>query len=179
LTELIFRVYYFWCSFYNFSNLIQKGRCGVNNEIKPKNELQDWAVVVFVFGPSGKTILVRDPFKPDPVMWKFPGGKRKQAETVLQTATRELREETGIEAAEKDLELIKEVNKSWHKNPHTVFVFKVSVDNFDRLLKFGKEKNFSALEVEVFEISKISEMKDFFPSHQKYLEEMSVKMTWD
>ncbi|MBM2818040.1 MAG: Nudix hydrolase protein [Parcubacteria group bacterium] len=149
----------------------------MNNEIKPKNELPDWAVVVFVFEPSGKTVLVRDPFKPDPVMWKFSGGKRKQAETVLRTAIRELREETGIEAAEKDLELIKEVDKSWHKNPHTVFVFKASVDNFDGLLKFGNEGNFSALEVGVFEISKIPEMKDFFPSHRKYLEEMFVKTT--
>ncbi|MEK9182243.1 MAG: NUDIX hydrolase [Patescibacteria group bacterium] len=145
--------------------------------ITPKNGLPDWAVAVIVLEPLGKTILVRDPFKPDPVMWKFAGGKRKQGETVLQTATRELQEETGIEVAETDLNLIKEIDKSWHKNPHTVFVFKASVSNFNRLLKFGNEKKFNVLEVGVFERSKISEMKDFFPSHRKYAEEMSVEIT--
>lgn len=141
--------------------------------IIPKNGLPDWAVVVIVLGPGGKTIQVSDPFKPDPVYWKFPGGKKKGEETVLQTASRELREETGIEAVtEKDLELISEINKSWHKNPHTLFVFKVCVDSFDGLLKFGEERNSTTLEVRLFEINKIPEMKDFFPSHKLYLEKI-------
>lgn len=136
--------------------------------ITPKNGLPDWAVVVIVLGPGEKTILVSDPFKPDPVFLKFPGGKKNGEETVLQTAVRELREETGIKIAETDLELIAEVNKSWHKNPHTVFVFKVSVNNFEELLKFGNEAGSTALEVGLFEVRNIP-MKDFFPSHKAYL----------
>ena len=140
--------------------------------ITPKNGLPDWAVVVIVLGPpnGGKTILVSDPFKPDPVYRKFPGGKKNGEETVLQTATRELREETGIKVAKTNLKLIDEVDKSWHIKPHTVFVFKVSADNFNGLLKFGNEKKSTTLSVELREISTIQEMKDFFPPHKKYLD---------
>lgn len=137
--------------------------------ITPKNCLPDWAVVVIVLGPGGKTILISDPFKPDPVYLKFPGGKKKGEETVLQTATRELQEETGIKVAETNLKLIKEVDKSWHLKPHTVFVFKASVDNFNGLLKFGNETKSTTLSVELCEISAILEMKDFFPPHKAYL----------
>lgn len=144
--------------------------------ITPKNGLPDWAVVVIVLGHGGKTILLSDPFKPDPVYWKFPGGKKNGEETVSQTALRELREETGIKVAETDLRLIAEVNKSWHKNPHTVFVFKVSVDNFDGLLKFGNETKSATLEVRLFEIGKIPEMKDFFPPHKPHLENIVTNM---
>lgn len=145
--------------------------------ITPKNGLPDcdWAVVVIVLGPDGKkTILISDPFKPDPVYWKFPGGKKKSGETVLQTAVRELRDETGIKIAETDLELIEEVDKSWHKNPHTVFIFVANVDNFDGLLEFGEETNSTTLEVRLFEIGKIPEMKDFFPPHKPHLEKIML-----
>ncbi|MEK7150236.1 MAG: NUDIX hydrolase [Patescibacteria group bacterium] len=137
--------------------------------ITPKNGLTDWAVVIIPLEPNGKTILVSDPFKPDPVYWKFAGGKKKGEETVLQTAIRELWEETGIKVVETDLKLIAEVDKSWHKKPHTVFAFKVGVGNYDRLLKFGNETKSTTLEVRLFEVGNISAMKDFFPPHRAYL----------
>ena len=134
--------------------------------MNPKNGLSEWAVITIVLGPNGTTVMVFDPYKDDPI-WNFPGGKRKKElnETVLQTGIRELREETGIEVAETDLVLVEEIDKSRHRSPHTLFVFKVEVNNFDGLLNYGNEGEI----VKLVEMEKIHNMKDFFPPHKIHL----------
>ncbi len=52
-------------------------------------------VAVLLESPEGIP-LVRDPSKPAPVCWKLPGGKSEDGETPIQTAWREVGEETGI-----------------------------------------------------------------------------------
>lgn len=106
--------------------------------------------------------------------WKLPGGKNYGNESPTETAVRELHEETGIKVSAADLILLKEIDKSQHSSPHTLFVFVVGVDTFNGLLDVGDEGEI----VELFDLCIIPKMNTFFPEHWVYIkgmyEEMSV-----
>lgn len=136
------------------------------NEIVPKNGLKDWAAVTFVLGPNGQTVLVYEPNMRSP-KWKLSGGKVEEVDMGIpqKTAQRELEEETGLYVPLDKFYLHKEVDKSMHSRPHTLFVFVADVDNFDGLLHIGNEGEHVAL----FSLDKIRNMRDFFPPHMMYI----------
>jgi 8-oxo-dGTP pyrophosphatase MutT (NUDIX family) len=59
----------------------------------------DAAVLAAVVTRSGKMLLTRRLH--GPVLWKFPGGKRKPGEPLHMALLRELREETGLDLLSK------------------------------------------------------------------------------
>ncbi|MFI5047180.1 MAG: NUDIX domain-containing protein [Acidimicrobiia bacterium] len=58
---------------------------------------------VIVVDDTGSVLLFRiiDPIDPGPPMWITPGGGTETGESLVETARRELREETGIEGLDE------------------------------------------------------------------------------
>ncbi len=59
--------------------------------------------VIAVVIREDRTLLVRRANPPDAGLWGFPGGKIEFGETVRTAATRELLEETGVQAEAQDI----------------------------------------------------------------------------
>lgn len=59
--------------------------------------------VIAVVIREDRTLLVRRANPPDAGLWGFPGGKIEFGETVRAAATRELLEETGVQADAQDI----------------------------------------------------------------------------
>jgi len=59
--------------------------------------------VLAVVERAGRLLLVRRANPPDEGLWGFPGGRVEPGETVADAAVRELREETGVDAAAEDV----------------------------------------------------------------------------
>ncbi|MBA1158536.1 NUDIX hydrolase [Microvirga mediterraneensis] len=59
--------------------------------------------VIAVVIREDRTLLVRRANPPDAGLWGFPGGKIEFGETVTDAVTRELLEETGIQAEARDV----------------------------------------------------------------------------
>lgn len=68
-------------------------------EARPRREYPDrpWVGVGVVVVRDGRVLLVRRGRPPRLGEWGIPGGAQRLGETVLETAAREVREETGIE----------------------------------------------------------------------------------
>lgn len=84
-----------------------------------------FATLVFLRDASGRVCLA---LKKDPIhkegseleqskeKWNGYGGKKEAGETILQTAIRELREESKVIGKEEDLELVAEMNFFWPRS---------------------------------------------------------------
>lgn len=118
---------------------------------------------------TGNIALVRDPKKPAPICWKFPGGKIEQVDivpgrphdfelTADNAARRECQEETGI-ALEKLARL-----STMFKHGHSLFV-RAGVGDFRNLIATGDEGE----EVRSFSLAEIQKMHDFLPTHRPVL----------
>lgn len=132
-------------------------------------EQDQWAAVTFVKGPEGKTVFVLDRGKPLPHFWKMAGGRKEPGETPVQTAKRELQEETGLNVETRNIVLVEKVSK---KN-HDLYVYSVTVENFDGLIEEGDEGE----KVAVFHESEVETMVDFFPPHRLFLKKLGVVLT--
>ncbi len=78
---------------------------------------------------DGKFVLLhRHAHKPDGNRWGLPAGKVEKGETDQQAMLRELREETGYEAAESELEYLREDTFHFKDKSVTFVVFKVKID---------------------------------------------------
>ncbi len=66
----------------------------------PNRPLVGVGVVVI---KNGRVLLIRRGKPPRAGAWSLPGGRQRLGETVREAARRELREETGVEAAVTDL----------------------------------------------------------------------------
>jgi 8-oxo-dGTP pyrophosphatase MutT (NUDIX family) len=128
------------------------------------------AVAVLVVTPAGIP-LVRDPrraFALDepqvrPVYWKLPGGKGEDRETPEEAAARELLQETGIRVSCKDLSIL------WRENrgSHDYIIFRADLVRIPRLASLGDEGE----EVQMFSAERILQMRDFFPSQKRIIEQ--------
>lgn len=119
------------------------------------------ASIIFVQSRNGQTVLVYESTKPSPVYWKLAGGKGEPGATPLETAVRELDEETGIVAKKDDFLLI----HSEDAKNHTRFYFSVVVSSLNGMKKTGVEGEI----VQSFMISALRDMDGLFPPHRKVL----------
>lgn len=164
-----------YCVYSKFYPTKGKGRCfmGGVNQTEEKGGIfifNEWASLVFVLGPEEQTILVRDfdHWLRRSAKWALPGGKGKGDESPRETAVRKLLEETGIRVPVEDLSLINYVDKSWHRNPHAVFIFCVKVESFDGVLLFGAKWKYVA----PCKREDLLHMRNFLTQHKRYIEEV-------
>jgi 8-oxo-dGTP pyrophosphatase MutT (NUDIX family) len=87
------------------------------------------SVRVAVLDAERRLLLLRtrDPRRPDDLWWELPGGGVEMGEDVAEAATRELREETGIDVDELDhrigvVETEFEFDGQQYRQQETVFV---------------------------------------------------------
>lgn len=122
-------------------------------------------VTVVIDEASGNFALVKDPFKPRPHYWKFPGGgidpedtdtsnPRDEMLAARNAAMREAKEETGLEV--KDVLFIGAI----HKKGHDLYIF-AGVADFAGLAATGDEGE----AVSTFTSDETKSMVDFFPNH--------------
>jgi 8-oxo-dGTP diphosphatase len=81
--------------------------------------------VIAVVIREDQTLLVRRANPPDAGLWGFPGGKIEFGETVKAAATRELREETGIDAEAQNILTTLDVlvrDASGHVQQHYILI---------------------------------------------------------
>jgi 8-oxo-dGTP pyrophosphatase MutT (NUDIX family) len=127
-----------------------------------------------------QVVLVLDPFKPEPLFWKLPGGRGEQDATTIsehdianhneclptsfeeQTARWEVLEETGLKPR-RFTPLIEESRR--RRKKHKFILYLAPVDTFAGILEEGDEGE----RVGLFDINEIEEMMDFFPPHRKLL----------
>jgi 8-oxo-dGTP diphosphatase len=95
---------------------------------------EDFAVAVMIETPFGFP-MVRDPQKPLPHYWKFPGGRSFGTETPIETALRQTQEEVGITLSVNNL---LPVRKEWCGN-HFFYFYSVKLTKRPTLLKCGNE----------------------------------------
>lgn len=80
-------------------------------------EIEEYHIVVEILtvNADGRILLTqRDPVKTYPLLWETTGGSITAGESSLQGALRELEEETGLKASEKELELLGEIKYGNH-----------------------------------------------------------------
>jgi len=123
-----------------------------------------FAVAVFIESPEGIP-LVRDPHKPSPHFWKFPGGRSEENESAQQAAVREIREEVGLNIRIQDLEKVFEEDRG----NHFFVFFKTKVSSLEGLTSAGNEDE----EVKIFSLNEVRQMEDLHFNHKKALERLS------
>lgn len=126
------------------------------------NKFNSIATAVVVSTPAGIPLVKDD--RMSPAFWKFPGGKGEASETAEECAIRELYQETGIQVDFFDLEKVCEEDRGNHK----FVLFLVKLSHLPKLNFFGDEGEL----VEVFRWEVILGMKDFFPNHLGFLEQV-------
>ncbi len=116
------------------------------------------AVAVVVRTPGGIP-LVRDPKKPAPIYWKFPGGRGGPEETAEEVAIREVQEEIGVSPQRNDLKVIHREDKG----DHLLTIFLVDIP----LRVVTRHRGDEGEEVRYFSPSELVDCPDFFPNHRK------------
>ena len=126
------------------------------------------AAAVLIVTPQGIP-LVRDPEKPDPVFWKFPGGQGQDRETPEECGVREAEEETGIHLPIHDLTLL----CSEQRFDHVFTLFMARLSALPEMRVQGNEGE----EIGVFSIEAILAMKEtFLPGHFAMAEETLLSL---
>ena len=97
-------------------------------------------VFVWIFNSAGQTLLTkRSPEKKNyPNIWSPTGGAVQAGETSLQAIARELREETGIVAAEKEFELMMSLRISSRSYFSDIYTLKKDVPLSQIVLQEGE-----------------------------------------
>jgi len=122
------------------------------------NNRHDYAVAVYIETPAGIP-LVRDPKKPVPVFWKFPGGRSEGDESALEAVIREAQEEVGINLAGSNISALYEEQRE----NHTFVFFKATVSD-SAVNKVGNECE----EVKLFTREQLDSIP-LFPPHKQLL----------
>ena len=120
---------------------------------------REYAVAVLVVSPDGIP-LVRDPQKGirGILYWKAPGGRNKAGESAMDTAIREVEEETGVGLTEKDLVLIARKDDP----SHDLYFYVTEVVRLTGIKARGKKNE----EVRVFLPHEVLALQDFFRNHR-------------
>lgn len=132
----------------------------MHKQVEVNGSGRGFAVVVFVKGPRGKTVLVEDPEKRPPFP-KLPGGKKEGEETPRACAARELRGETGLKVKESKFTLVETINKG----DHDFYFYMVTVKNFGGFREKGDEGE----KITTVYMDRIAEMENFFRFHKNLL----------
>ena len=127
---------------------------------------KEHAVAVALITPSGVP-MIRDPKKPAPVFWKFPGGRGSSEETAAGTAVREYWEETGIKLEESDLSVIFQEDRG----NHILTIFAVVLPTLPPMRKRGDEGEEIALAI----TATLSKLPGLFPPHKKWVGEILAR----
>jgi 8-oxo-dGTP pyrophosphatase MutT (NUDIX family) len=129
---------------------------------KELSVLKNHNSVVLILGPDGQTPLVSE-YDRRPSYWKFPGGKSHLGENPMETALREVREETGLILTEGETILLLSEPRS---SSHVFHFFLSRINSFDGLIKRGNDGEYVAL----FEVDQLLKMVDLLPTHHRALE---------
>ena len=124
-----------------------------------------------------KIILIRQPQKRPPILWKLPGGKIEDGETPQQAAIREVAEEAEIDLRGQVFTKPKEFPMNGPAGPYIQYAFEVVVP--DHLIEkhIGKvvevvDDEGQKLESTSFKMSELSKLGDFMPKHARFLAEL-------
>lgn len=128
---------------------------------------ENFVVSVIVWGPRGEIPLVRDPSKPLPHFWKFPGGHPNNGESPEQAALREVEEELGLRLDRRRLRQLLREERSGRNGKHFFFLFEAPSDLMDL-----KETGDEGEDIAVFTVSEIREAVDFFSPHRDLLKKL-------
>ncbi len=136
----------------------------------------DWTARVLLLVPrvvgSGKneqTVAVFDKKKQEPWWWNFPGGRKKVGEIPAQTASRELKEETGLTVYPKDLLLIQSLRST---KGFPLFLFIGYLNDFSGIMEYGDEGE----EVKIFNIRDLFKMDTFYWEKKGYLDDLKKSL---
>jgi len=121
------------------------------------------AVAVFIATPEGVP-LVRDPKKPPPHFWKFPGGRSENDETATDCAVREIHEELGLRLRSRDLMVVVQQNRG----THTFTLFKTNLSHVTSLKTVGD----GGEDVALFSSGTLLQLPDLFPPHRSLLQSL-------
>lgn len=124
----------------------------------------DFASAVLVLGPGNKIPLIFEDWREEP-FWKIPAGRNEPGETPVDTALRELREETGLKLKPTDLVLLFSEERTFLQHTHTFYLFGAIIDSFAGLRARGLEGEHVAL----FDDKELDTMMDLLPAHRKLL----------
>jgi 8-oxo-dGTP pyrophosphatase MutT (NUDIX family) len=124
----------------------------------------DYASVVLVLGPGNMVPLVIEDQHATPY-WKLPGGRNEAGEDPLDTAVRELWEETGLELKKSDLVQLLVFNRTIHDRTHEFYLFGAKTDSFDGLREYGTEGE----RVGLFSEHNLKTMLELLPFHREVL----------
>lgn len=122
-----------------------------------------FAVAVLCITPAGIP-LVRDPYKASPIYWKLPGGKREGKESVRETASRELEEETGIKILPHCFKLLD--GETVQRPDHTRYFLKAVLEEVPRLA----ENPLEGEEVFIFSPEQVRKAPSLLPTHAPVIE---------
>jgi 8-oxo-dGTP pyrophosphatase MutT (NUDIX family) len=119
---------------------------------------EDYHASVFIRGPNNQTVLITDLLRPPPQLWKFPGGGvEPEDRDPLDTAVREVEEETGITIERDALHLLEPLNMG----KYTMYFFEAVTDNFDGFRKKSPNSELAG----IFNIDELYRMVDFHPRY--------------
>lgn len=122
-----------------------------------------------------KIVLVRQPSKPPPILWKLPGGRIKNLEQPVDTAIREAKEELDITLAEVQIQPLRE----FPQNGYTQYLFSARVfpDVIEKqstgLVRVIDPENIE-MESTCFDMKELQRSPDFMPKHLQFLKEAGV-----
>lgn len=127
------------------------------------------AVIIAVFDEkSGKVVLVKEPSRPLPHFWKFPGGGIEEEDVDPQhplddhlaadaAAKRETKEETGLDVQVLRLGIMP-------KKTHTMYLY-VGLADFEQMARTGDDGEIP----QAFSVTEIEALKNFMPNHRPIL----------
>lgn len=115
---------------------------------------------VIISAPKNTIILVTDP-KNDKQTWRIPGGIMKEEETPIQTAIREIEENTGLIIIEEKLEFVKKIDLRKYNR----FLYRTRVSSLINL----KSTCSNGANVGIFPIANIPKMGNLSQLHKTML----------
>ena len=132
----------------------------------------DAAVLVIAISKDGKMAVVKDPSFRVP-FWKIPGGHKEDGESPAECASRELREETGINIPWKNLTGL----SSKELEGYSKYIYIGIIPSWKKLLKTGSDGE----KVRLLPARGVLTRKDFLEEHKgivsfalRYLKERGV-----